>query len=585
MPGTYVARVTSPDSLASPPVPVMVPNKDVANLEIPVPLPVSVSGRVTVDGSGPPPRFTLLLASGSIPNWNSSPGDESVTALQREARSGSLQVLKVDVDALPDGSFKLQLPEGEYRVATTHAGIPSPYILTSISYAGVNLLVDPLRVSEKEPSEIQIGFGTTSQSPWSRVSGKIVGLEPGRGPFRVALESTKTSMIEASVNADGTFEFARVLQDNTYTASLTPENKAATSPRVSVGTKDIDKLEIVVPHEREISLQTVVEGNEPVPNFVLSLGGESSSVSILIKPDSFGLFRVKLPEDERKVSISALPLGYGVKSLMVGPTDLRACIQPAPQRCSYPPLKLDGIVASEIRLTLALDPAIPFGRISGRITGFGSDVSDVRLVLSDATTFSTFEETVGNGGSFSFAKLPQGSYVPSLELSGNAKTGLLNPSLVNVNGIDTSGIVIDVPEGSANRVDPPATAEAPTGARVSEIAGGSRGAANEAAAVATLRTINTAEVTYLSTSQGSFGTLQQMIDAGLLPENYRGTVNGFRFGINSVGSDYIGAAIPSDPGSAKYGFYVTPDGVIRYSTIDFLAPAGQSGAPVDNFTR
>jgi hypothetical protein len=52
-----------------------------------------------------------------------------------------------------------------------------------------------------------------------------------------------------------------------------------------------------------------------------------------------------------------------------------------------------------------------------------------------------------------------------------------------------------------------------------------------------------------------------------------------------VGSDYIGAAIPSDPGSAKYGFYVTPDGVIRYSTIDFLAPAGQSGAPVDNFTR
>jgi hypothetical protein len=102
----------------------------------------------------------------------------------------------------------------------------------------------------------------------------------------------------------------------------------------------------------------------------------------------------------------------------------------------------------------------------------------------------------------------------------------------------------------------------------------------EAAAVATLRTINTAEVTFLAVNNGNFGTMSQMIEAQLLPENFRGTVSGFNYGVISVGSDYVVAAIPNDSGSIRYGFYTTPDGLVRYSTIESLAPAGQSGAPV-----
>ena len=51
----------------------------------------------------------------------------------------------------------------------------------------------------------------------------------------------------------------------------------------------------------------------------------------------------------------------------------------------------------------------------------------------------------------------------------------------------------------------------------------SRQAANESAAVANLRTINTAEVTYLSSSGGNYGDLPALVAAGLLDDTFIGT--------------------------------------------------------------
>src|SRR5262249_14412048 len=97
---------------------------------------------------------------------------------------------------------------------------------------------------------------------------------------------------------------------------------------------------------------------------------------------------------------------------------------------------------------------------------------------------------------------------------------------------------------------------------------------------ATLRTLNTAEVTLLVTNQGNYGTIQQMIDAGLLPKFFTGTVNGFNYGVVSVGSEFVSAAIPSSPEAGRYGFYIIPYGVVRYSSIESLSRAGQAGTPV-----
>src|SRR5207249_2046146 len=64
-PGSYFARVEMPSGLGAPLVAVDIPNKDVRDLEIAVPPEKEVFGRVTVDGYGPPPRFSLLLFRGA----------------------------------------------------------------------------------------------------------------------------------------------------------------------------------------------------------------------------------------------------------------------------------------------------------------------------------------------------------------------------------------------------------------------------------------------------------------------------------------------------------------------------------------
>ena len=111
----------------------------------------------------------------------------------------------------------------------------------------------------------------------------------------------------------------------------------------------------------------------------------------------------------------------------------------------------------------------------------------------------------------------------------------------------------------------------------------SRQAAHEAAAVSTLRTINTAEVTYLSTGNGKFGSLQDLINNTLIPSNFiPGPVSGYQFSVvlNANSTDFTVTADPASSNDGRYGYYVVPDGTVRYSTVATLAPTGSAGNPV-----
>jgi len=111
----------------------------------------------------------------------------------------------------------------------------------------------------------------------------------------------------------------------------------------------------------------------------------------------------------------------------------------------------------------------------------------------------------------------------------------------------------------------------------------SRQAAHEAAAVSTLRTINTAEVTYLSTGNGKFGSLQDLINNTLIPSNFiPGPVSGYQFSVvlNANSTDFTVTADPASSNDGRYGYYVVPDGTVRYSTVATLAPNGATGTPV-----
>ena len=108
----------------------------------------------------------------------------------------------------------------------------------------------------------------------------------------------------------------------------------------------------------------------------------------------------------------------------------------------------------------------------------------------------------------------------------------------------------------------------------------SRQAANESASVANLRTINTAQVTYLSSSGGSYGTVAQLVSAGLLDAGFQSTKGGYNYSVTTNGTDYTIGASPASTNNGRFGYYSVPDGVVRYSTTTTLAPTGQSGNAV-----
>ena len=113
----------------------------------------------------------------------------------------------------------------------------------------------------------------------------------------------------------------------------------------------------------------------------------------------------------------------------------------------------------------------------------------------------------------------------------------------------------------------------------------SRQAANESSAVANTRTINTAEVTYLSSAGGNFGSISSLIAAGLIDSRFTNAVSGYSFTVTASGADYTVNALPTSTNSGRFGYYSLPDAVVRYQSTqpancNPCYPSGQSGAPV-----
>ena len=120
----------------------------------------------------------------------------------------------------------------------------------------------------------------------------------------------------------------------------------------------------------------------------------------------------------------------------------------------------------------------------------------------------------------------------------------------------------------------------------------SRQAANESAAVSNLRTINTAEVTYLSSAGGQFGGLADLVTAGLLDTRFNNAVtppgvSGYTFSVTANLQNYTATANPASSNSGRYAYFSWPDAVIKYQTVSGCGsttgdcfPTNMSGMPV-----
>ncbi len=110
----------------------------------------------------------------------------------------------------------------------------------------------------------------------------------------------------------------------------------------------------------------------------------------------------------------------------------------------------------------------------------------------------------------------------------------------------------------------------------------SRQAANESAAVANLRNLNSAEVGYSSSHAGVYGSIGDLVSAGLLDNRYQGVMSGYLMTVelSTNALDYTAAATARALTDGRFDYYSIPDYVIRYSTLAARAPSGLSGEPV-----
>jgi len=110
----------------------------------------------------------------------------------------------------------------------------------------------------------------------------------------------------------------------------------------------------------------------------------------------------------------------------------------------------------------------------------------------------------------------------------------------------------------------------------------SRQAANETAAVATLKMMNTAEVTYASANMGAYASVSELVGASLIDSSLTTTKAGYNYSVD-LSSDRLNYTVLATAVSdmmGRYDYYTTPDYVLRYTTVSTRAPAGLSGEPV-----
>ena len=110
----------------------------------------------------------------------------------------------------------------------------------------------------------------------------------------------------------------------------------------------------------------------------------------------------------------------------------------------------------------------------------------------------------------------------------------------------------------------------------------SRQVAHETSAVANLKTLNTAQISYTTVSGGTYGTMTDLINAALIDSRFSGTISGYNYTFNLASNlrDFTVYATAMSANEGRYDYTTAPDYVIRFTSVTTRAPNGQAGAPV-----
>ena len=368
-PGTYQARI-NPEVIGSPPLQITVVDKDVGGIEFLVPSLTTVRGSVIVDDGSPMPRMSLsFVGSGGT----------------------------VGAMVSRDGSFSVKVPEGDKRIVVS--GIPGVYSLQSIALGSTDLIREPLKVGESDIQDVVITLSGPPPGMWFKVKGRVVRPTPNPGPIptRVMLSGSSMPDLDATLAADGSFEFPKVLP-GTYRAQVLPSNDRQNPVTVNV-VRDIDGLEIVMPRQIEVSGRTVVDLDGPMVSR-FSIQATSLSGNSVNAVAGNGTFRMILPEGTYRFTTRGFPAGYSIRSMNSGSVDLLT-----------EPLNAIGTAPiPEIVVTVGVSTPPPWKKVSGRVIAFpGSSLpAGIRVALDGE--FGNLAVNANPDGSYEFSRILPGGY-------------------------------------------------------------------------------------------------------------------------------------------------------------------------------
>jgi hypothetical protein len=298
--GEYRIQLT-PAPLGWAAVGVTVGKTDLSEVTVRLPASFVVKGRATVEDGSHVPR-----TSRGTP-----------IAIKASGNGGDVVASIMD-----DGTFELPLPEGSYRISV--AGVPSGYILKSMTQGSRDLSMSSLHVAEEISADIRLLLASIRRPERGvRLTGRLSfaaagALPKSEGVVLVSSSAGRNAPVrESTLTPDGSFEFSGV-PPGIYNLETFPDNPSAIQGIV-VAQSDVTGIEFAVPVLVQVRggiewPDAAVPTNLSV-QFTRKEGDRMRAWGALTQS---GAFHFYLPEGDYRFSVSDIPSTVAVSSVTAG---------------------------------------------------------------------------------------------------------------------------------------------------------------------------------------------------------------------------------------------------------------------------
>jgi hypothetical protein len=346
----------------------------------------------------------------------------TVTLAPRNPRPGGNVFIQSQVDSSGSFAFPQVLP-GDYTLSSPTRG--SSTLQLSVADQDLDGLVVTV-IDCNAGAEVRGKLSGTASSPV-----RTIGLNGSR--FNCAPLTT--------VESDGSFLF-RGVPEGVYAIQLAPAPPGWAGASVTVEREAIASLEVTLPPNFEVRGRLVVEdGSEPprlsrnAPIPIQALSGVAGRTPVIQTIEDDGAFALRLVSGSYRISASAIPRDYYVKSIRYGSLDLTL----SNLDLHAPPT---GVIEIVLGFSGAMRPGV---RVSGRVIppagGALAKTEGLTLSPSSGGRYAPVIETaVASDGSFEFRGITPGSY--DLQTVPDSPVSLRN---IGVNRSDVTGIEFALP--------------------------------------------------------------------------------------------------------------------------------------------